>query len=464
MITEVRILPPLGIARLGSSQTPLGAYTLESPEDPLGYRRIHPEETLVVDQETGAILRAETPDKVVFRDGDRIRPVAPFFEVWAREDHDELQPLTMGLLEKYGLKPESVIWNVRAANLKVFRRTGDEKDQVLAETGPINNHVSHPLPGRCAHFLATETVLPLGSAQYIRPTKEFPEIRLRYTPAEGKVYGSATKRQKIDAAGNVVDEDDPVITKDRVIYDASPGRGLWCGWFDKGTPSDTNPGSIYAGFADKNGNQISWGYLDDECDGIISVQLDSKGQKLSAFARFGAGPPMFAPDGLPIRTVADELEQAMFGPEVSEEEVTLEDAENILQRAYETVRLLNTAVMNGNTIRGRTAVASAMPSQDSNDTSRLYSPIMAPTLVDNLAIVALHKSILASLRSGGVPWFADALRQPEEIGDLSDKGRRKMPAMMRGADGRYLTLTRRQIDIIRKAANKATLLSGGGHE
>ena len=43
------------------------------------------------------------------------------------------------------------------------------------------------------------------------------------------------------------------------------------------------------------------------------------------------------------------------------------------------------------------------------------------------------------------------LRQPEEVGDLTDKGRRKMPAMMRGADARYLTLTRRQIDKIKKS-------------
>jgi hypothetical protein len=41
------------------------------------------------------------------------------------------------------------------------------------------------------------------------------------------------------------------------------------------------------------------------------------------------------------------------------------------------------------------------------------------------------------------------------VGDLSNKGRRKMPALMRGADGRALALTRRQVDVIRKAARKA---------
>src|SRR5262249_2321002 len=46
-------------------------------------------------------------------------------------------------------------------------------------------------------------------------------------------------------------------------------------------------------------------------------------------------------------------------------------------------------------------------------------------------------------------------RKPEEIGDLSDAGRRKMPALMRGADARYLTLTRRQIDMISQVAAAA---------
>jgi hypothetical protein len=76
---------------------------------------------------------------------------------------------------------------------------------------------------------------------------------------------------------------------------------------------------------------------------------------------------------------------------------------------------------------------------------------MAPALVDNLSIVALHQTVLTALKSGTPAWFADVLRNPDEVGDLTDKGRRKMPAMMRGADARYLTLTRRQINKIRNS-------------
>jgi hypothetical protein len=455
MISEIRILPPLVIARLGSSPEPLENYNLEPPDDVVGFRKIVPAETLYLAAD-GSIARAEAPHKIVFRDGDRIRPVAPFLELFARVDGD-LAPLTTSILDRYKLSPADVKWSVRAGNLKVFRRTGKEDDRVYADAGPFSDHDIHPLDGKCPNFV-TGAKLPLGSVRYIRPTPAFPQIRLRFTPAEGKVYGSSTKRQQLDLAGKVTEVDDPVITADRVIYDAA--RGTWRGYADSGAPIETNPGAIYAGFQDQNGAQRSWGYLDDECDGMVAAELRVGDQTLRSFAHFGAGPPAFAPDGFPIRTVGDELEQALFGVQVTHPEATLEAAEDILRRAFETVRLLNTAVMNGNTINGRTAVASMMPAQDSNDTSRLFAPIMAPSAVDNLAIVSLHQTVFAALRSGSRPWFVDILRQPEEIGDLSDKGRRKMPAMMRGADARYMTLTRRQIDLIKRAAERGPFPEG----
>jgi hypothetical protein len=453
MITELRILPPLVIARLGSSPHPLDNYDLSPPEDLLGFRKLAPAETLVVDEKSGEISRVHKPPKILFRDGDRIRPVAPFLEVFARVDAGELKPLTRQILKDHKLTPADLKWTVKVGNLKVFRRTGDPRDQVFA-LQTFNNHEPHPLEGKCENFLPNK-VLPLGFVRYIAPNDKFPEIRLRFTPATGKVYGSSPKRKKVDLSGNIVEEDDPIISPERVIYDTAKGK--WRDYSDPGLPTDTNPSQIYAGFVNTtkpDNPQQSWGYLDDECDGIVRVMLQVQERTLDAFARVGAGPPTFAPDGLPIRTVADELEQALLGPEATPTEATIERVGEILRRVFETVRLMNTAVMNGNTINSRVAIASMMPSQDSNDTSRLFAPIMAPTLVDNLALLALHQGIFAALRSGSCPWFLDVLRLPEEIGDLTDAGRRKMPAMMRGADGRYLTLTRRQIDIIHKAAEK----------
>lgn len=100
---------------------------------------------------------------------------------------------------------------------------------------------------------------------------------------------------------------------------------------------------------------------------------------------------------------------------------------------------MNTDVMN----RG------GMAGHDANENGRRPDPIMARSLVDTVALENLHQSLLAALRGGGAPWFADVLRPFDEVGDLTDRGRRRMPALMRGADGQHLALTRRQVDLIR---------------
>jgi hypothetical protein len=287
--------------------------------------------------------------------------------------------------------------------------------------------------------------------QFIKPTKDFSEIRLRFTPAQGFVYGAKLDRDEPDASGKPIPRHDPVLTEERVLYD--PDKG-WVGYDESKTPGPlhTNPGAIYAGYSSASGSQIGWGYFDDECDGIATIELRTTSQTLTAFGRIGAGPPTFAPDSIPIRTVLDELEQALLGAQVDPRHVRLGDAEEIVRRAVDSVRLMNTKVLNANTVEGRTNVQSTMPRQDTNDFSRFYQPVMTPTSVDNYAVLALHQHVLTALKSGAGAWFAQLLRRPEEVGDLTDAGRRKMPAMMRGADGRYLTLARRQIDTIVKVA------------
>src|SRR5205085_1442450 len=81
---------------------------------------------------------------------------------------------------------------------------------------------------------------------------------------------------------------------------------------------------------------------------IVEVEIEVSGAKLGAYARIAAGPPTFAPDSMPVRTVGDELEQAMFGPDldspVTEQEIA--DVRDVVRRALETVRLMNTTMMN----------------------------------------------------------------------------------------------------------------------
>ena len=183
----------------------------------------------------------------------------------------------------------------------------------------------------------------------------------------------------------------------------------------------------------------------------MEVSLKVGGNVLSAQARIGAGPPHYAPDSFPVRTVADELEQALYGPVISRSEADPDKVEEIVRRAFETVRLMNTEVLNGNdVVKGQPNLSSNMVVMDNVDANRAFDPIMARGLVDNLTLLNLHQNVLTALRSGTAPWITDVLRNYDEVGDLTDVGRRKMPALMRGADGRHLALTRRQIDLIRK--------------
>jgi hypothetical protein len=455
-ILELRILPPLAIARLGSSPNPLDNFEQELPADGLGFRSVKPAETLYVDEKSGEIRDAHTPDVIVFRDGEHIRPVAPFLEVYARTDDDTLVPLTRDLLRANGIKPEDVKWTVEVGNIKAFRRTRNPGDKALAKVS-FCDHAVHRLDATADNFLPKK-VLPLGSVRYITPNDRFPGIRLRFTPAAGLVYGASDHRFEMEH-GQKVSKPDKIIG-DRIIYNKkkkTEGKQSWYGYLDPGTstftdPLVTNPGAIHAGY-DAGDGQVSWGYLDDECDGIVTVELKlDQHRTLSAFSRIGAGPPNFAPDGLPVRTINDELLQALLGKDVAAPDASLSAAEDTLRRALETVRLMNVAVMNGNTIAGRSDAASTMVRQDSADTHRMFAPVMASSIVDTASVLALHQAVLTALRAGTAPWFADVLRKPEEIGDLSDAGRRKMPALMRGAEGRHLALTRRQIDMVRRIA------------
>lgn len=437
-IRALRILPPFAIARLGSSPEPLDNYDVRVVEgDPLAFRQIHGAETLVVDRHRGTILRSYTPKSIRFKDASgHVKPVAPFLEVWADVD-GVLVPLTASLLAKNKLSVNDVEWRAQVGNHKAFRRTNKPPDRIDADTGWFRGHGLHLLTGRCENFLRGRSIA-FGDVQFIRPGRKFPEIRLRFTPAKGLIYGAVARRHKEDLTGGVV-------------YDTR--RGTWSGYSDSyARPSSitTSPSPIYANLGD--GRATSRGYLDDECDGIVEVRIMvDKKQVLQAFARIGAGPPDFAPDSFPVRTIADDLEQALLGPHPDNDEVSPEWTEEIIRRAFETVRLQNTAALNGNPIDG--GVANSMSSQDTN-WGRAEEPIMAPAIVDSKALQALHQSVFAAIRSGSATWFGQVLRKFDEVGDLTDRGRRKMPAMMRGADGMHLALTRRQYNAVLGSGNQ----------
>jgi hypothetical protein len=462
-IKQLRILPPFAIGRLGSASEPMDNYTFDldiDPADPLGYRELKAQPTLIVNENSGEIDGQRTPGKLEFKHGGRIRPVAPFLEVYAVTDTDEtLQPLTTALLRKHELGEHSIAWRATVSNRKIVRRTGNEDDLVHAQTRWFSDHRSHTLAGKCTNFISPEASVNFGTVRFIKPNQNYPEIRLRFTPAEGLIYGPDQSGD--DSSAQDADPDAYQIHEDRAIYDSSKS------WVGLGSPDNpagnqTLPPSLFA----INPPAPSWlfdnvaisrGYFDDACDGFVEIQLTLKdGNVLTAKARICAAPPAMAPDSAFVRTLADDLEQVIDGPDVApneDPEITRKRALDIIRRAYETVRFMNVAVMNGNDFKGRPALSlDSMPEEEAADTQRAIRPVMAPGSVDTFAIMTLHQQVFAALQGGAAPWFLRLLRQPDEVADFTDRGRRKMPALMCGADNNYLALTWRQIDTIRKAA------------
>ncbi len=438
-ILNIRIFPPLAIARLGSSPDPMDNYDLLPADDITGYRKLVPAASFQVSNNT--ISGIQTPASVQFRDSNnRIKPVSPFLEVWAileidGVEADEFEQLTKDHLSELGLSDSDLSWRVNVGNLKAFRRTGDSNDKIIASTGPFNNHQTQVLSGECANFKAAKNI-PFGNVQYIEPNDNFPELRLRFIPATGAVFGP--------------DANDPNTRDD--VYERTAGN--WDDHIDgtPGTPAPTAPSSIFGGrFNSQTQQYMSNAYLDDACDGIVEVSLNVNGTTLSSFARVSSGPPDFAPDSYPVRTVADDLEQMALGPNVAEA-VTPEQSSEVIRRALETVRLMNTQVMNGNqNVGGITSNTNNLAGQDTRR-GRAFEPLFEPALTDATTVRAFHAAVLTSLSNNTPPTFLDHLRQYNEVGDLSNAGRRKMPGMMRGSDGNHLALTRRQRDKIRAAS------------
>jgi hypothetical protein len=447
-IKELRILPSLAIGRLGSSPEPMDNYDVEEREGK-EFRQLVPRPTLNVDRATGRIVSETTPEALRFRDaGKKIRPVAPFLEVWARfEDGGPLEALTAGNLQDLGLDPSTVRWRVHVGNIKAFRRTGDAADRIEAVVEGISDHAVRELHGTAGNFRQGASIL-LGSVQYLQPTTEFPEIRLRFTPAAGKVFGGRTGDRNIAAA----------------VYDQT--KGGWDNHFDgdPNAPFQTIPGGIYAGtFNSQTQTFRSLGYLDDSCDGIVEVEIAVQGRTLGAFARISSGPPDFAPDSFHPRTVADDLEQMLFGPDVAGP-VAAEEVISIVRRALDTVHLMNTEVMNGNQRVGGVSMNSNNMAGHDQGNGRAFEPIFDPATVDALAVRGFHRTVLDGLRLGAPPGFVDILRPYNEVGQLTNAGRRRMPGMMRGSDGLHLALTRRQRNKVRVAGEPPPVQTGGGPE
>jgi hypothetical protein len=491
VIRSIFLNPPIAIARLGGSTIPQDAYAWVEAPDPRGdgETTIAPTWSLNVLPD-GSVIPV-LPTELIFRDGDLIRPVCPFFEVWAVIDDDANTasngrevPLTPALLEQHRMKVSDLTIRVEAHNLKAARRTrnaalgfgtyppveiaGDNFGSVaLFGVSPPN--VRRPMIPRGRN-------IPLGTVQVLRSQSnpldaEWKEIldleviRLRFTPGRGRCYGPPQAAQTTRTLPF------RAVNEENAFLDARAG------WFDARMSNIVQPSDTYDGAERNRGNGPSLGVVDDTCEARIEVSLalPKSRSPLTAHANVFVGPPDFAPDRRSFLSIADEINDrsgdsaartAAMTPE--QKDIWIED---LFERIYETVSLFN--VDHYRTDRGVELTGPRLAPPLANDElpsprramggrdalRNPYYTIVAQTPNEPLPLSKharrQHRALadLQNLRDF-IGLFPDRLqnlvRQPFEVEDVEtpDTTTMRMPPFMRHSNARPLTLSFWQYELL----------------
>ncbi|MGR9054267.1 MAG: hypothetical protein ACU84J_16635, partial [Gammaproteobacteria bacterium] len=457
-IEKLWICPPLAFARYGQSTTPMeNFHWADNDYAPRGTAEtvIKPAQTFVVG--TDGTISAYLPNEIRFRDGEKWRPVCPFFEVHGRLSDGYEGPIGLAQLDACGLSLQDVEWTVETANRKAFHYTAHDGDHVTASvTLSGDRHEPVALLGRSPADSPDPLVMPdhaveLGAIQVIKPNGEFPELRLRITPPKGLIYApSNTDTRNLDLLVPP-NQDAAAFLKHihLILNPASP----WAHW-TPGQDGRTNPGGLYA----QEPDATSLGFLDDSNDGLIRVRL--KGARVvdgeqTAYARYTCCPQDFQPDRRPFVSIADGLSDLVNREQVLDPayvdgdnwHATEMEIADFMQRVRETMEASNLDHQN---LRSKLANEGITPINPDYP----FKP-EPPRPGHPLPLTELgrmnHARFLAydvfKQRLGQRPELMDNwIRDPVAEPTVYDS---KMPAMMRGSDSYPMTLTQRQYDLMR---------------
>jgi hypothetical protein len=219
----------------------------------------------------------------------------------------------------------------------------------------------------------------------------------------------------------------------------------------------------------------SLGLVDDFGDGVITCTLRTQqGQTLQACARIVTAPPVWSPDRRPVTSIADGLKDRTDRASAREAAYVRDDMaatgaemRDLLDRAYETVGLANLDVLN-HFFLGENAGHGMRPGNE-YDSEQAAARLWQGRTLESAQALPLTSLAWDRHRRNTVDVFFEAflaktddfmgryVRVPAEPQVLYD---RRMPGLMRGADRRPLTLTRRQYDVL--AAWVAQIRAGAG--
>nr|QEO74236.1 hypothetical protein [uncultured bacterium] len=360
-VRSLHFRPPLAIARVGGSPTPLAAYRWaeDHSREGGGLTFIEPAVSLRV-TENGSVS-SFLPRELVFSDSGQLRPVAPFLELWLELEDGTSEPLTSKFLTALGAALGDVQYVVEAANRKAQRRTGDPACAFSARATldhstftPVELLAwSDPAAGR--PLVLPDRPISLGQVQAIRPTPgpveagdvDLDVLRLRFTPAKGSVYGPPNvsnglaacpgldgDRERL-AGGAISKEFEIVPLGQRILNDPT----AWT-QYRKGDRRRRHPlpSNTYDGSEDARPGHggRSWGVVDDTCDVLVTATVRVGDTTHRAHARIVVGPPDYAPDRRPFMSLVDELlDRVEPDPPFNRIDAEVEAAD-LMHRVYET--------------------------------------------------------------------------------------------------------------------------------
>ncbi|MFJ2689436.1 hypothetical protein [Pseudomonas sp. NPDC087336] len=454
---------------------------------------------LTFDVDQNGTLTSRIPSEIRFRDEDGIRPVAPFFElhgVWTEKDGQERSgPLTEDLLAKWGGGLIDVTWTVELANLKAYHYTRNPGDRVEARMQVSGgNYGREPLlgisPAEPEPLIRAALPLPMGEIQAPRPNPQHPEIRLRFYPPQGRIYGPENFAERIeeidydlDVLGDKPNEEWRGFELPKANLIVNP-QATWPHFVSSASTLGPFRGADYrnspSGLLAAPVTKIPWlneevrpralGLVDDVSDGIVSCRVQLGAQTFEAIARIVVGPPDFAPANRPPISLADNLADREDRAGAREDVTAWSDEElseivtDIFERAFETSDLMHRDYQNLRSARENTIVLGELGARaqvDEEDLPGLLWPMPNEAQVRAGAADAMEISKAGTRqhrRHAATAFLEDRMREnpalfqtwvrrPLDPNPFFDK---RMPALMRGSDGRPLHLTRRQWEIVRE--------------
>ena len=401
--------PPMAVGRVGGSPTPMVAFEWQESRGSHGGTQTTVVPALSFEVLPDGRLAPFMPTELRFKDADgSIRPVAPFLGLWARllrpDGDTEEEPVTLALLAELGLTLHHVSVEVSAANAKAARRTNDEACAFGARVEIAGtDHAPRPLRAFSPHtarqppLVSPERPIPIGQVQWIRPVAErepaHPDVdlsalRLRFTPARGRVYGLkraayGPDRQTVTGPMDVLEFARRVDGRVHMIVE--PENRILCEGtaFDDyrictGLFYDPQPQDGYDGSDD--GAYTAWGVVDDTCDALVTASVAWRGRRYAASARVFVGPPQYAPDRRPFFSIEADLADR-DEPEVAVTRETFaqvkDEVVQLFRRIFETAAAINLDQARTEGLQdniGKAGAAAGLPRTDAASMTRADAP------------------------------------------------------------------------------------------